>query len=98
MTEQIMQNQERYKELCAKYRISHFAEQYNQVTKSFEPINFNDYDVIIKAEGQSYASHRYQIIKAPKELTNDDLAIICDNGNCCFGYQVFANYIIINTD
>ena len=93
-----MSNSERYKELKEKYRISFCAEKYNAITRSFEPVDFSDFDIIIKPDGQTYASHWYQIIKAPKEITNDDLALICDNGNCCFGYYTFANYIMINTN
>lgn len=46
-----------------------------------------------------YGHNKYQIISNPHNFSNLELALICDNGNLCFGYQVEGKDIIsIYTD
>jgi hypothetical protein len=40
----------------------------------------------------------YNVISNPENLTKDQLALICDSGNLCFGYRMFGNQITIYTD
>ena len=97
LADRLIKNQSLYKELCEKYRISYFEEEYNPVTKSFEMMDFSKYDIIIKPGYTGRGVQYYQILKSPKELEYSDLAIICDKGRCLYGFSVFANYIIIHT-
>lgn len=40
----------------------------------------------------------YYIYKAPKELTKDEIALILDNGNLCFGYSSTGSHYIVYED
>ena len=41
---------------------------------------------------------KFKVINNPENLTNDELALICDCGNLCYGYRIEGEYIIIYTD
>lgn len=97
----------RYNELTSQYKI---AKTYNngcQWVKTgnnwndgeWQPINQDDYDIVIDDLGSGYAHHKYKAIKNIPNLSNKDLAIICDRGNLCFGYRVeYGNIICVHTD
>lgn len=62
------------------------------------PIDKNAYDVIVKCCGTGYAHKNYEVIKNAPRLSDDDIALICDNGNLCFGYRGSGRYITVHTD
>ena len=76
-----------YDELNKKYKIS-----------KYKIDNPDDYDVIIKFDQSGYASKTYEVIKNGPGLSTDELALICDSGNLCFGYNVKNNLIVIYID
>lgn len=79
-------NHEIYAELKEKWRIFDSKESYNPVTKCHEPINFDDYDLVYTRKA-GYAHGEYTILKNTTDLSNDELALIFDGGNLCFGYK-----------
>ena len=85
-------NYDRYKELIAQYKVKFIS------GAASEEINLDDYDVVIKYVGVGYAHTKYQVIKNGPNLLIQDLAIICDKGNLCFGYRTQGSTIIIHTD
>lgn len=51
-----------------------------------------------KLEKTGYGHKEYKILSNPHKLTTDQLALICDSGNLCFGYRKAGNNIVIHTD
>jgi hypothetical protein len=45
-----------------------------------------------------YGHNIYKVVKNPEELSNTELALICDHGNLCFGYTMEGSHIRIFTD
>lgn len=84
-------NFERYKELIATYKVKMIGGLNDEIT-------LDDYDVVIKYVGPGYAHTKYQVIKNGPNLLIQDLAIICDKGNLCFGYRTQGSTIIVHTD
>lgn len=78
-------NKEIFDELVKKYKISSSTEKYNSETKQMEKINFGDYDLIYERVA-GYAHADYYIKKNTTDMTADELALIFDHGNLCFGY------------
>ena len=78
-------NQEILKEIQSKFKIHSGTEKYNSETKQREKINFDDYDLIYERKA-GYAHGEYYIKKNTTNLTADELALIFDGGNLCFGY------------
>ncbi len=70
-------NLEILKELKEKYRI--------KSTYQGEDINYDDYDLIYERKA-GYNHGEYYIKKNNTNLTSDELALIFDDGNLCFGY------------
>ena len=91
-------NAEIYKELREKYRINTNGLIFNEQLRKFEDANPDDFDVIIKGAGSGYACQHYNIIKNAPQLSNDELALICDGGNLCFGYRGGGSRITIHID
>lgn len=79
-------NREIYEELTQKYKIHQGTERYNSETKQMEKINFDDYDLVYERKA-GYAHGEYFIKKNTTNLTSDELALIFDGGNLCFGYK-----------
>ena len=85
-------NREIYKELCEKYKIIKVGrdafgkknEPFSEPTQ--EELDNND---IVYARRACYGRGEYRIYKCPTELTLDELALICDGGNLCFGYAKY---------
>ena len=48
--------------------------------------------------GYGYGNTKYKILSNPFNLTELELALICDAGNLCFGYRKESNYIVIYID
>lgn len=76
-------NYEIFKELKQKYKIYRNDTQIDLVDGV--DLNFDDYDVIIGRK-PCYCHGKYKIYKNTPELSNDELALLCDGGNLCFGY------------
>lgn len=69
--------------------------------KSVSNYNYNDEDsnkyVLYSDLGFGYANHSYRIHSNPYNLSDDEIALVLDRGNLCFGYRrngdVFTIYI-----
>ena len=63
--------------------------------------NYNDEDlnkyIVYSDLGFGYANHRYRVHSNPYNLSDDEIALVLDRGNLCFGYRrngdVFTIYI-----
>lgn len=82
------ENYEKFKELEKKYKISWLGESTR---------NIDDYDIVVDLIGYGYANKRYKVYKNTPDLSIDELALICDSGNLCFGYR-YDGGIVIYTD
>lgn len=92
-------NYETYVELNKKYKIAYSNQSWNDQTHCFEKINANNFDIIINRLGSGYAHVKYKIIKNMPNLSKIELALLCDGGNICFGYDIEGSDIItIYTD
>ena len=58
----------------------------------------NEYDVVVNNFSQRYGTSEYEIIKNGPGLSEKELALICDDGNLCFGYSAHGKYIDIYTE
>lgn len=84
-------NKEIYVELCKKYKISFSLPETEEESEQ--------YDIIVHFCRSWYASCEYEIVKRPEGVTDDEVALICDRGNLCFGYcRSAANRCQIYTD
>lgn len=94
--EKLNMNYEIYKELKSKYKIKckYFNESLEKLT--------DDYDIIYECSSHSYGCTSYVVLKNGPNLSNDELALIVDEGNLCFGYDLIKGrtslYIDIYTD
>lgn len=79
-------NHEIYEELKEKWRIASNTEFYNTKTKQTEKVNFDDYDLVYKRKA-GYNRGEYTIHKNETTMTDDELALVFDGGNLCFGYK-----------
>ena len=77
---------------------------YNELYPLFKYAKNNDYSnedlskyVIFSDLGYGYANHSYRIHSNPYNLSDDEIALVLDGGNLCFGYRrngdVFTIYI-----
>ena len=49
--------------------------------------------------GHGYANTKYRILSNPYGFTNDEIALLADGGNLCFGYRMEgANVVVVYTD
>lgn len=79
-------NREIYKELCEKYKISRYNVE-----------NPDDYDIVLdRTPGYNHST--YSVIKNNTELSQLELALICDDGNLCFGYTMQGSQFYIFED
>ena len=72
-----------YEELKKKYKILKVSDIDHKVPTS-EELEQND---IVYSRKACYGHGEYRIYKCPNEVTLDELALICDSGNLCFGYS-----------
>jgi len=66
-------------------------------------INYEIYEEIkdkaeVKWVGSGYGHKKYEVVSNPNNLTMDELALICDGGNLCYGYRLKGDLIVIHTD
>ena len=92
------ENIEEYDMLKSTYKISRSKTYWNYRTGKNEPININEYDVVVNNFSQRYGTSEYEIIKNGPGLSEKELALICDDGNLCFGYSAHGKYIDIYTE
>ena len=48
--------------------------------------------------GSGYAHTKYRTISNPNQLSQLEMALICDSGNLCFGHRIQDGLIVIHTD
>lgn len=70
-------NHEIYEELKRKWRISDFKDRYDAKTREFEPINFDEYDLVYTRKA-GHCHGEYTIHKNITDLSDDELALIFD--------------------
>lgn len=75
-------NREIYEEICKKYKISRC-----------EVENPDDYDIVLRRTA-GYNHSTYSVIKNTTNLSQLELALICDDENLCFGYKMEVHYSI----
>ena len=77
---------------------------YNELYPMFKYVKNNNYSnedlskyVVFSGLGYGYANHSYRIHSNPYNLSDDEIALVLDRGNLCFGYRrngdVFTIYI-----
>ncbi len=80
-------------ELKEKYNIKYKWEYDKMSEKEQETV-----DVVYGNAGGGYAHSLYEVYKNIPNLTTKELALICDDGNLCFGYSKRSGNIAIYTD
>ena len=86
---EIPENDPLWKELMEKYKF--------KIGRPSE-INMDDYDVVVSCNNVGYAHVKYTVLKNAPNLTDREIALLCDGGNLCFGYRVEGNTICVYTD
>lgn len=87
-------NGEIYDELKEKYKVLKVSDvNHQEPTK--EELEQND---IVYSRKACYGHGEYRIYKCPEEVTLNELALICDGGNLCFGYSGSKNYLSVFED
>ena len=77
---------------------------YNELYSMFKYAKNNDYSnedlskyVVFSDLGFGYANHSYRVHSNPYNLSDDEIALVLDRENLCFGYRrngdVFTIYI-----
>lgn len=77
-------NREIYNELKRKHKV--YIHGSKRHLKDKIDINFDEYDVVI-GRNACYLHGEYMVHKNAPKLSNDELALLCDSGNLCFGYK-----------
>lgn len=88
-------NQKIYKKLKGKVKIGYRDSTIKEINISKEDLQ--NYSCLIPC-GRGYGNVQYQIISNPHNLSNDEIALVADGGNLCFGYRVVGSTIVIYTD
>lgn len=85
-------NREIHDELMKKHKI------YRHDLRFTPDVDLEKYDVVIGRE-PGYAHSKYNVIKNGPNLTTDELLLICDGGNLCFGgSSISSNQLRVNED
>ena len=87
-------NRQIYEELEERYKILKVSDIDHKAPTS-EELEQNDIDYSRKA---FYEHGEYRIYKCPDEVTLDELALICDGGNLCFGYRGDKKFLSVSED
>lgn len=80
-------NVEIYQELTSKYKITSESQFWNKDKKQWEEKDLSDYDLVY-SRTPAYNHSEYRIIKNTTDLSQDEIALILDEGNLCFGYMM----------
>lgn len=51
-----------------------------------------------KLVDMGFGQNKYKILSNPHNFSDLELALICDQGNLCFGYKREGSYIVIHTN
>ena len=81
-------NYEIYKELCENYKFLRTCSDNHDV---------NDYELVMRIVPK-YNSFDAVVVKNTTTLSDDEIALIADTGNLCFGYSKRGNTYTIWTD
>lgn len=87
-------NREIYKELQNKYKILKISDVAHK-SPTEEELENND---IVYSRKACYLHGEYKIYKCPEEVTLNELCLICDEGNLCFGGSGNKFFINISED
>ena len=87
-------NREIYEELKSKYKILKISD-IDHKGPSEEELNNND---IVYSRKACYLHGEYRIYKCPNEVTFDELSLICDEGNLCFGSSGSKTFLSVSED
>lgn len=88
-------NHQIYKQLCEKYKVKRIWRS-NMSDEEYQKI-LEEYDFVYSCTPR-YLHNEVVIYKSP-DLLRSEQALICDEGNLCFGYTVSETGLIsINTD
>ena len=87
-------NRQIYEELEERYKILKVSDIDHKAPTS-EELEQND---IVYSRKACYAHGEYRIYNCPGEVTLDELALICDGGNLCFGYRGDKKFISVSED
>lgn len=88
-------NREIYKELKEKYKILKLSDFGYDKEPTEQELNNND---IIYSRKACYGHGEYKIYKCPDEVTFNELSLICDGGNLCFGSSGNKNFLKVFED
>lgn len=92
--EKYQMNREIFQELRNKYKICKISDvSHKEPTK--EQLEEND---IVYSRSAEYLQGDYRIYKCPDEISTIQMALICDEGNLCFGYRGDKKHIIVYED
>lgn len=87
-------NREIYEKLEVKYKILKVSD-IDHKEPSKEELEQND---IVYSRKACYGHGEYRIYKCPESVSLDELALICDDGNLCFGYRGDKKFISVSED
>jgi hypothetical protein len=87
-------NKEIYKELQDKYKILKISDVAHK-SPTEEELENND---IVYSRKACYGHGEYKIYKCPEEVSLNELYLICDKGNLCFGGRGNKSFINISED
>ena len=83
-----------YKELKERYKILKLSD-IKHIKPTEEQLKEND---VVYSREACYYRGEYRIYKSPDEMSLDELALICDQGNLCFGYSGDKSFITVWED
>ena len=87
-------NREIYKELQDKYKILKISDLKHE-SPTEEELEKND---IVYSREACYLHGEYKIYKCPEEVTFNELSLICDEGNLCFGSSGNKKFLTVFED
>ena len=80
-------NHEIYEDILKRYKVSRNSEDYEN----------NSVDLVLaRAAGHNHST--YRVLKNTTNLTQDEIALVCDNGNLCFGYMMEGKQFYVFED
>jgi hypothetical protein len=94
-TEKALMNRQIHKDLTAEYRV--YRRDTDIVVRDGTDCTFSEYDIVIGRKA-GYNHALYRIYKNLPGLSQDELALLCDHGNLCFGYTMKGKDIYVFED
>lgn len=91
-------NLEKYENIIKSHRVTTSIRTWNPETHQDVPIDENNYDVIVNCVESGHYCKLYKVVKNVPGLSEQELALVCDEGNLCFGYDVRDGRIAVYTD